>query len=497
MEDPQLKARGFFKRMAHPLAGELPTLGEPVKMSETPWRGGDPAPLLGEHTREILQSLGVDGKDIAATVSKGSANDVREASPPLEGVVVVDMSEVWAGPMAASMLGDLGATVIKLESFPRPSLTRLAGQAIGYSGNDPDGPRPWDRSALHNMANRNKLGITLNLKDKRGMALFEKLMGKADALLASFTAGTAARLGVDYGSVVKMNPNIVMLGMSGWGEEGPYQGYAALGSALDGFTGHHAMRGYADTDDSTTPLIQHTDATAAVTAVYSILAALHYRERTGWGQWIDMSQVETFLHHLGGPFMDFAMNGRNPQKWGNRHPSYALWGCYRCRGEDDWIVINVSSEEKWRALCVATENDGWLRDGRFLNEERRRENHDVLDAAIEGWTRGRDKMEVMEVLQTAGVPALAVLNDEDLYRDAHLSARGFFLRMKHPAAGAHRYPGYLWDLTGVKRKPPLPPNMLGEHNDYVYGEMLGLSSGEIEGLRVAGVIGEEYPLEGD
>ncbi len=488
MDDPQLKARGFFGRVKLPKIGELPELGPPVKMSETPWRTGSTAPMLGEHTDEILRKLGGEEKKVARP--KG---EMRDASPSLDGFVVVDMSEVWAGPMAASMLGDLGATVIKLESFPRPSLTRLTGQAIGYSGNDPDAPRPWDRSALHNMANRNKLGITLNLKDERGMALFKRLIGKADALLASFTAGTSARLGVDYASIVKMNPKIVMLGMSGWGEEGPYQGYAALGSALDGFTGHHAMRGYADTDDSTTPLIQHTDATAAVTAVYAILAALHYRERTGRGQWIDMSQVETFLHHLGGPFMDFSMNGRNPQKWGNRHPRHAPYGCYPCLGEDQWVVINVTSEEEWRALCVAMGNEGWLDDERFVDEEHRRENHDALDAAIEVWTRQRDKMEAMKLLQKAGVPSLAVLDDEDLYQDPHLAARGFFQEMNHSVAGVHRYPGFLWDLTAVKQPPPRPPNGLGEHNDYVYGEILGLCATEIEDLRTDGVIGEEYP----
>ncbi len=497
MEDPQLKARGFFGQLEHPQVGELPELGAPIKMSETPWLTGLPAPTLGEHTEEILKgAFGVEGEDVGAAESVCSASEVREASAPLEGFVVVDMSEVWAGPMASSMLGDLGATVIKLESFPRPSLTRLTGQAIGYSGNDPDAPRPWDRSALHNMANRNKLGITLNLKDARGIGLFEKIMGKADAVITSFTAGTSARLGVDYGSIVRMNPNIVMLGMSGWGEEGPYQGYAALGSALDGFTGHHAMRGYDDTDDSTTPLVQHTDATAAVMAVYAVLAALHYRERTGRGQWIDMSQVETFLHHLGGPFMDFAMNGRNPQKWGNRHPRHAPYGCYRCEGEDQWIVINITSEEEWRALCVATGNEGWLRDGRFADEEHRRRNADALDEGIGEWTRQRDKMESMQLLQAAGVPASAVLDDEDLYRDPHLATRGFFQEMVHPAAGTHRYPGFLWDLTAVKQRPPRPPNGLGEHNDWVYGEVLALGADEIEGLRVAGVIGEEYPAEG-
>ena len=496
MEDPQLKARGYFGRVTHAQVGELPELGLPVKMSETPWLSAQRAPMLGEHTEEVLKGLaGVEVEDVAETASEGSTSVVREASPPLDGFVVVDMSEVWAGPMAASMLGDLGATVIKLESFPRPSLTRLTGQAIGYSGNDPDAPRPWDRSALHNMANRNKLGITLNLKDERGMALFKRLMGKADAVLTSFTAGTSVRLGVDYQSIVKMNPDIVMLGMSGWGEEGPYQGYAALGSALDGFTGHHAMRGYADTDDSTTPLIQHTDATAAVTAVYAILAALHFRQRSGKGQWIDMSQVETFLHHLGGPFMDYAMNGRDPQKWGNRHPRHAPYGCYPSKGEDQWIVINVTSEEEWRGLCVATGNKGWLRDSRFVDEGSRRENADELDGLIGEWTQGQDKMEAMRLLQAAGVPALAVLDDEDLYGDRHLAARGFFQRMEHPAAGVHRYPGFLWDLTVVKQRPPRPPNGLGEHNGLVYREVLGLRVGEIESLRAAGVIGEEYPRD--
>ena len=498
MEDPQLKARGYFIRTEHPQVGELPELGAPVKMSETLWRGGRPAPLLGQHTEEILREfLEIRGDEAAGPEGRVRDDKRLEVAPPLEGFLVVDMSEVWAGPMTGSMLGDLGATVIKLESFPRPSLTRLKGQAVGYSGNDSDAPRPWDRAALHNMANRNKLGITLNLKDPRGMALFKKLMGKADALLTSFTAGTGARLGVDYASVVRMNPDIVMLGMSGWGEEGPYQGYAALGSALDGFTGHHALRGYLDTDDSTTPLIQHTDATASVMAVFAILAALNYRRRTGRGQWIDMSQVETFLHHLGGPFMDYVMNGRNPERWGSRHPRHAPYGCYRCGGEDQWLVANVTSEEEWRAFCAATGNEEWLRDSRFADEEHRRRNADDLDEAIEGWTRQRDKMRAMEILQAAGVPAQAVLDDADLYRDPHLKERGFFQEMNHVAAGVHRYPGFLWNLTAVKQAAPLPPNTLGQDNDYVYGQMLGLRDEEIDGLRADGVIGEEYPTRGD
>ena len=414
---------------------------------------------------------------------------------PLEGVRVIDMTEVWAGPLAGSLLGDLGAMVIKVESFPRPSLTRLKGLSIGYSDNDPNAPRPWDRAALHNMANRNKYGVTLNIRHPRGMEVFRRLVGISDVLAESFTAGTATRLGVDYPIISKMKPDIVMLSMSGWGEEGPYKGYAALGSALDGFTGHHAMRGYPDTDPSTTPNVQHTDAAGSVAAVFAVLTALHYRRRTGKGQWIDMSQVESFLPHLGGAFMDYVMNGRTPEPLGNRHQYLAPYGCYRCRGDDNWVVINVTCEEEWLVLCNVTEHPEWAKDPRYADPVSRHRNQDALDEAIQGWTLQRDKMEVMRLLQQAGVPAQAVLDDVDLYNDLHLKARGFFQRLRHPAAGEHDYPGLLWKLTKADQSVRLPPNTLGEHNDYVYGEILGMSAKEIEGLRGEGIIGEAFPPE--
>ncbi len=414
---------------------------------------------------------------------------------PLEGVRVIDMTEVWAGPLAGSLLGDLGAMVIKVESFPRPSLTRLKGLSIGYSDNDPNAPRPWDRAALHNMANRNKYGVTLNIRHHRGMEIFSKLVGISDVLAESFTAGTATRLGVDYPVISKMKPDIVMLSMSGWGEDGPYKGYAALGSALDGFTGHHAMRGYPDTDPSTTPNVQHTDAAGSVAAVFAVLTALHYRRRTGKGQWIDMSQVESFLPHLGGAFMDYVMNGRTPEPLGNRHQYLAPYGCYRCRGDDNWVVINVTCEEEWLALCNATKHPEWAKDPRYADPVSRHRNQDALDEAIQGWTLQRDKMEVMRLLQQAGAPAQAVLDDVGLYNDPHLKARGFFQRLRHSVAGEHDYPGLLWKLTKADQSVRLPPNTLGEHNEYVYGELLGMSALEIEGLRAEGIIGEAFPPE--
>ena len=414
---------------------------------------------------------------------------------PLEGVRIIDMTEVWAGPMTNSLLGDLGAMVIKVESFPRPSLTRLKGMGIGYSGNDPNAPNPWDRSALHNMVNRNKYGVTLNIRCARGMKILEELVSVSDVFTESFTAGTAARLGIDYPAISKMRSDIVMLSMSGWGTQGPYKGYAALGSALDGFTGHHTMRGYPNTDPSITSIVQHTDAAGSVMGAFAILTALHYRRRTGKGQWMDMSQVESFLPHLGGAFMDYVMNKRTPQPLGNRHQYLAPYGCYRCRGEDNWVVINVTSEEEWLALCRVVGHKEWAGDTRYADPLNRHQHQDELDAALQGWTTQHDKMEVMRLLQKAGVPAQAVLDDADLYKDPHLKARGFFQKLRHSAAGEHRYPGYFWKLTKTDHPIRLPPNCLGEHNDFVYGELLGLTSGEIGELRAEGIIGETFPTE--
>jgi crotonobetainyl-CoA:carnitine CoA-transferase CaiB-like acyl-CoA transferase len=414
---------------------------------------------------------------------------------PLDGVIALDLTEVWAGPMCNSLLGDLGATVIKVESFPRPSLTRLKGLAIGYSDNDPDKPRPWDRSALHNMVNRNKLGVTLNITKPKGMEILKRLVQRADVASESFSAGVAAKLGIDYPSLAKIKLDIIVLHMSGWGTEGPYQGYAALGSALDGFTGHHAMRGYPDTDSSTTPIIQHSDAVGAVTGCFAILAALHHRRRTGKGQWIDMSQVEAFLPHLGGSLMDWNMNRRATHPLGNRHPHLAPWGCYRCAGDDNWLVINVTTEAEWLSLCKAAGNPGWASDPQFADAVSRRKNHDALDTCISEWTRGKDKYEAMKLLQASGVPAQAILDDTDLFTDPHLKARGFFPTLPHAAVGPRRYPGFFWRLTKMDRPVRHPPNLLGEHNDYVYGEMLGMSKKELANLRAEGIIGEEFPPE--
>ena len=191
-----------------------------------------------------------------------------------------------------------------------------------------------------------------------------------------------------------------------------------MGSSLDGFSGHHSLRGYPDTDASVTRNINHTDAIGAVNLAFAVLVALHHRTRTGEGQWIDISQVESFVPHLSRPVMDYMMNERAELRpLGNRDHYMSPHGCYRCLGEDNWVVITVSSDQEWKAFCGALGDPEWARSDKFADPLSRYEHQDEMDAHIQEWTQDRNKIEVMHILQNAGVPAEAVMDDADLYAD--------------------------------------------------------------------------------
>ena len=414
---------------------------------------------------------------------------------PLEGVTVIDLTEVWAGPMGTTLLGDLGARVIKLESFPRASMTRIPGgpASRGYTNNDPTAPRPWNRAAIHNMANRNKYGVTLNFADSRAVQIFKKLVEISDVVAESFRGGTLDRMGIGYETLKSIKPEIILASIPGWGVEGPYEGFVSLGSALDAFSGHHYLRGYPDTDPSVTPVVQHTDAIGCLSLAFSVMVALHHRNKTGEGQWIDISQVESLLPHLSRPIMDHIMNGRPPRPLGNRDYFMAPHGCYRCLGEDDWVVITVSSDNEWEALCHTMGNPDWAKEKVFADPISRYDHQDELDAHIQEWTLQRDKLEIMHLLQGAGVPAEAVMDDADVYSDPHLEAREFFNTVDDPKIGEFRYPGFLWKSSKSAQDVRIPPAGLGEHNEYVYGTLLGMGAEEIRQLEADGIIGDELP----
>lgn len=412
---------------------------------------------------------------------------------PLDGITVLDVTEVWAGPMATSLLGDLGARVIKIESYPRASMTRLPGSTTsrGYMQNDPSAPKVWDRQAIHNMANRNKYTVTLNLAHAKGIEVFNKLIKISDVFVEAYSSGTLEKLGISYGGLKELQPDLIMVSANGWGVEGPYQGYVTLGSSLEAFTGHQALRGYPDSDPTRAPVVQHTDTAGASTMAFAVLVALHHRAATGEGQWLDISQVEGFLPHMARPLMDCFMNGRVPGPMGNRDYHMAPHGCYRCKGEDNWLVITVSNDDEWHGLCRGMGNPQWAEDERFATGIGRYHRQDDLDSRVQQWTLQQDKLEAMHMLQSLGVPAQAVLDDVDMFADPNLEARGFYQVLPHPRFGDFIYPGFLWKMNGMDWPIDMPPGGLGEHNNYVYGALLGMSKREIAELESSGLIGEE------
>ncbi len=414
---------------------------------------------------------------------------------PLEKIRIIDVTEVWAGPMSTSLLADLGAEVIRVESFPRAPTNRPPVAPAGgrmLVDLDATAPRPWDRYAINNMSNRNKKGITLDLSRPKGKEIFKRLVAASDIVIEGYSAGTMQNLELDYPVLREVKPDIIMLSAPGWGEDGPYQGYVTLGNSIDSYTGHHLMRGHPGDDPTLTTPSVHSDAVVAATIPFAALTALHYRMRTGKGQWIDMSQAEGLLPNLGWAWMDYAMNGRSPTQMGNRDRRMAPHGCYPCQGEEEYVVISVSNDDEFARLCRTIGRPELLGDPRFADVPSRFENQDELDRIIGEWTSQHTHYEVMKDLQAAGVASGPVMRDYEAYSDPHLEARGFYETVTHPVAGTHRYPGMLWKMPSTPISIRIPPTALGQFNEYVYIELLGLSKEEVATLETERYIGTEY-----
>jgi crotonobetainyl-CoA:carnitine CoA-transferase CaiB-like acyl-CoA transferase len=427
------------------------------------------------------------------------------AKLPLEGIRVATIGVVWAGPFAGQLLADWGAEVICVESlhhfailtrgFPgiRPTKELVRSRktwSTAYPDWDP-GEKPWNRFPIFQAHARNKLSCTMDLRKAKGVELFKKLAAGCDIVIENNPPETMEKIGITYNTLKSVKPDIIMISMAGYGCTGPYRNYRALGANLDEAAGHTWLRRYRDMDPSSASRILFSDATAGAHAVFAVLAALRYRNRTGKGQFIDLSQVETLMPYLADAIMDYTMNRRIQDTMGNRHPFMAPHGCYRCKGEDRWIVIAINTQQEWRALCRIMEREDLEKDERFADALSRCRNQDDLDPLIGQWTVQNDAIELMNRLQKAGVAAGAVLDDRDAYMDPHLGDRGFFQEVTHPDVGTHLYPGIMWKASKTPNAIRTPPVCLGEHNEYVYKELLGVSDEEYAELEKAGHIGNE------
>lgn len=469
-----LRSRGFFVEVTHPRAGRIVHPGAPYRLERPWWSLRRPAPLLGEHTAEVRTELETPVPPRPAPAVSPTVG------LPLEGVRVVDLTWVWAGPFAAMHLAHLGADVIKLES-----MTRLdAGRRLPVV---PRGEK-WgpNRSGYFNQWNQGKRSCALNFGKPEGVRIAKELIARSDVVIENFSTGVLDRLGLGYEVLRELRPDIILASISGYGHTGPLKNYMAYGPAVAPLTGLSSLTGYAG-DVPREVGISYGDPNAGINAAVAIAAALLARERTGEGQHIDLSLWEPMAALVAEGWMEYAMNGSEPERMGNRHPQMAPHGCFRCAGDECWVTLACESEEEWRALCAAIGQPALASDPRFADPAARKRNEDELERTIEAWTSQRDRWDVTRELQAAGVAAFPSLSSRDLVEDPHLAQRGFFERLAHPEVGVRTHAGIPWRLAeapnGVRAAAPL----LGADTEAVLGDLLGYSPAQVAKLREDGV----------
>ncbi len=410
----------------------------------------------------------------------------------LAGLKIIELSEVWAGPMAGSLLGDLGADVVKVESYPRNSQTRAlvdggAGMAPG------DGP-PYERSGIHHLPNRNKRNITLNLRHADGAEPFKRLVRSADVLYEGYSAGTVERMGWGWDVLHEINPRLVVVSMPGWGKAGPYQGYVTLGSGLDASAGHTAVRGYPGDAPEETRSIYHSDATGALTLLFAALTGLRQREATGEGCFIDLSQIEALAWQMPGIFAEWTLLGRRPKQLGNVDPHVVPHDAYQAAGDDSWVFIAAETDAQWAGLARAVGHPEWSELGHpWATVTGRLRAHTEVDAAIAGYAREHEATAVADAIAAEGAIAAPIVDPLGHLTSPQLQARDWFKTVTSRYAGTKIMPGFLWSIAPDAPTWDRPSGLVGEHIDEVFAE-LGYSQAEIDAFERAGVIGRSYAL---
>jgi|DewCreStandDraft_1066081.scaffolds.fasta_scaffold00623_18 crotonobetainyl-CoA:carnitine CoA-transferase CaiB-like acyl-CoA transferase len=449
---------------------------------------------------------------------------------PLAGVRVVDLTVVWAGPFGTLLLADLGAEVIKVENIhvwqplTRGSMARppkaLMGSGPSWTTGYPDdepGERPWNRCPTFVNLYRNKRSVTMDIRVPEGRKPFEDLIRTADIVYENNVSETMEKLGITYDYLRSLRPDIIYIRVPAFGSSGAYRNYRALGVHLEGVSGHTLLRKYPDLDVSANTQIFAGDYFAGTHGAFAAIAALHYRNRTGKGQLIEIPQVEVATGMLAQFLMDYALNGRNGEALGNRdYHGAAPCGVYPAKSgspplnpdpswapipraaqfepqaTDRWIAITVCTDDDWRALGAVLGNPPWTGDPRFATAEGRRAHHDEIDRLLAEATRQWDVWELTRALQARGVAAGPVMNARDAFEDPHLRARGLFRRMTQVDCGDRDWVGPFIRTEEGFLPMHRPPVAMGEDNEYVYKTLLGYSDAAYTWLLEHNYIGDRF-----
>jgi crotonobetainyl-CoA:carnitine CoA-transferase CaiB-like acyl-CoA transferase len=403
----------------------------------------------------------------------------------LNGIRIIDLTMVYAGPVATKIMVELGAEVIKIESGQRADVFTRANV---YPENDP-GSDPWNRGCLFHSLNIGKKALSLNLSTEKGRTIFEELVKQSNAVIENFSPRVMENWGLNYQHLRDINPRIVMVSISGLGHYGPLKDYYMYVPGMEGMSGLTHSTGFPDEP----PLLSgcaYGDWVTGANAAMALITALYYQKTTGKGQYVDLSGREANVCHLGDIFMDYVLNKRDRKRIGNGHPEHAPHGCYRCKGDDNWITLAVEDDAQWARFCQLIGNPGWSESEKYASMRGRLENQAKLDSLIEEWTSKHDKLELMKVLQEAHIPAGAVLNMKEINLDPHLKELGFFQLIDHgEGIGTRPLPRQMpVRCSDVDEFVPKRAPHFDEDTDYILGSLAGLSMEDIRRLEEEKVV---------
>ena len=409
---------------------------------------------------------------------------------------MIDMGNVLAGPMVSQFLADMGAEVIKVETRTRLDGTRRGRPIVGEDIAGGDRGQWPELQPLFHCLNRNKLGITVNLKEPQGLALVRGLVAVSDAVISNSSPGVMDRLGLGYPVLRSIRPDIVMVSMPGAGEEGPLRevlAYASITSALSGLMGLIGYPSEGSSEDGSGALSGQVqgawcDVVASLTTLIALLAALRHRSITGEGQYVEVAQLEASVALLGEAVMELGMTGKAGGLRGTHHPLMAPHGNYPCRGEDRWVSIAVRTQGEWEAFCGAIGEPTWTSDPGLADAYSRSQHCEELDRHVAEWTTERTPEEVADILQGVGVAAVPVMNIEDQFVNPHFRERGVYVEAEHPRIGTEWLPGIPWELSDTPGRVARHAPLLGEHNSYVFQELLGYAEEDCRAFEEGGVL---------
>ncbi len=395
--------------------------------------------------------------------------------PPLDGIRVADFCWAWAGPYGALQLAHLGADVIRIESAKRLCPSRLIPPW-------PDNESGVNRAGYFNQYNQGKRSLTLDLKAPEAIDIAKTLVSKSDIVMNNFASGVMEKLGVGYDVLRRIKPDIIMVSLPGYGTSGPEKDFVSYGPPQVAQSGLSALTGYVGGPPMMAGF-SYGDPNGGVHATFAVMAALLHREKTGQGQYIDLSQWEAAIMLLPEALMDYSMNGTQPERMGNRDPHMAPHGVFRSKGDDRWVSLSVRDEAEWQRLCEVMGQPELSSDTRFASLAARKENEAALEEIVTAWTQERTADEATQALQNAGIPAYPALDAIDMVNSPHVGARDYFVELEHPEVGTRRHMGIPWTMSRTPCEIRRPAPCLGQDTDAVLTDVVGLSQDEIAALR--------------